>query len=129
MIDQSDDAVVVRVAFRVAGPFAVEVDARFHTPDPRTIVMTIVQGEGQGSVVETHATPLQPNRTAIVELTLASSERPGFALAKRAAWLLRPAIQRAARRLWRDDRVYAERLYELRENRGSKPALATDVDR
>ena len=43
----------------------VEVDAVFHCPEPRTIVMTIVEGEGKGSVVETHATPIAPGRTAV----------------------------------------------------------------
>ena len=37
----------------------MEVDARFHCPEPRTIVMTIIRGEGVGSDVETHATPLE----------------------------------------------------------------------
>jgi isorenieratene synthase len=98
----------------VAGPVAVEVDAAFHCPDPRTIVMTIVAGEGAGSVVETHATPIEPGRTAIVEATLAASQRPGFRWARRLAPLLRPVIERAARRLWVDDAAYAERRYALR---------------
>jgi isorenieratene synthase len=114
VIDQREDAITVRVAYRLIGPLAVEVDARFHCPDPRSIVMTIVRGEGEGSVVETHATPIAPGRCAIVELTLASSERRGFAWAKRADGLLRPAMQWAARRLWREDARYAERLHELR---------------
>jgi isorenieratene synthase len=117
VIDQGDDAITVRVAFRVAGPLSVEVDARFHCPDPRTIVMTIVAGEGQGSVVETHATPLSAGRSAVVELTLASSERFGFAIARRASWLVRPGMAWAARRLWRDDAQYAERLYALRKSK------------
>jgi isorenieratene synthase len=114
VIDQQDDAITVRVAYRVAGPLAVEVDARFHCPDPRSIVMTIVRGEGVGSVVETHATPLSEARTAIVELTYATSERWGFALATRAQPVLRPVMRWAARRLWVEDAAYAERLFELR---------------
>jgi phenylpropionate dioxygenase-like ring-hydroxylating dioxygenase large terminal subunit len=117
VIDQREDAITVRVAYRVAGPLSVEVDARFHCPDPRTIVMTIVNGEGEGSVVETHATPLTAGRAAVVELTLASSERFGFAVARRASWLLRPGMAWAARRLWHDDALYAERLYWLRKSK------------
>ncbi|HEX4355403.1 MAG TPA: DUF5914 domain-containing protein, partial [Polyangiales bacterium] len=115
VIDQDDDSITVRVAFKVFGPLAVEVDARFHCPDPRTIVMTIVNGEGEGSVVETHATPLSSDRTAMVELTLADSDRFGFAIARRASWLVRPAIAWSAKRLWREDASYAARLHALRK--------------
>lgn len=114
VLEDRDDALLVRVAYRVAGPLAVEVDATFHCPDPRTIVMTIVGGEGVGSVVETHATPLGPGRTAVIEATLASSERPGFRLARAVAPLLRPMIERRAARLWVEDIAYAERRYRLR---------------
>jgi isorenieratene synthase len=117
VIDQQQDAITVRVAYRVAGPLAVEVDARFHCPDPRSIVMTIVRGDGLGSVVETHATPLEPvgkGRSAIIELTYATSERPGFVVAERAQPWLRPLMQWAAHRLWVEDARYAERLYQLR---------------
>jgi hypothetical protein len=111
--------ITLRVAFRVLGPLCVEVDATFHCPDPNTIVMTIIDGEGRGSVVETHATPLFPGRTAIVEATLATSDRPGFGLAIRSAWLLRPLVERAARRLWIEDSAYAERTRYLRT--GQRP--------
>lgn len=114
VIEQKRDEIMVRVAYRVFRSLAVEVDARFHCTDPRTIVMTIVRGEGEGSVVETHATPLGPGRTAIIEATLATSERPGFGVARRAAPLLRPVLQWASRRLWVDDAAYAERLYASR---------------
>ena len=89
MLEQSDDAISVRVVYRATRRMGVEVDARFHCPDPRTIVMTIVDGEGAGSVVETHATPVRPGVCAIVEATVATSERLGFRLAMRAAGLLR----------------------------------------
>ena len=46
VVERRDDEITVRVAFAVVGRLAVEVDARFHCPDPRTIVMTIVQGDG-----------------------------------------------------------------------------------
>jgi isorenieratene synthase len=118
VLDQSDDAVTVRVVYRVIGRVGVEVDARFHCPDPRTIAMTIVSGEGEGSVVETHATPMDRGRTAIIEATLATSDRAGFRAALVGGRLLRPLIQRAARRLWADDAAYAERRYALRRGEG-----------
>lgn len=114
VIDLQPDAIGVRVAYRVAGPIAIEVDARFHCVDPRTIVMTLVRGEGEGSVVETHATPLGPGKTAIVEAVMAHSDRRSFHLARAAAPLLRPLLRWASRRLWVDDASYAERLYALR---------------
>lgn len=114
LLEKTDESVTVRVAYRVVGPAAVEVDARFHAPDPRTLAMTIVAGEGRGSVVETHATPLGPGRTAIVEATLATSERSGFQVARAAGLLVRPLMKWAAQQLWVDDAAYAERLYELR---------------
>ncbi len=80
--------------------------------------MTIVEGEGRGSVVETHATPIERGRTSIVEATLATSERPGFLYAVKFSRYIRPFIERSARRLWVDDAAYAERLYALRTNEG-----------
>lgn len=114
VLDQREDEITVRVTYRVAGPIGIEVDARFHCPEPRTIAMTIVAGEGEGSVVETHATPIEPGRTAILEATLATSSRPGFAIARRTSSLIRPWIERAAQRLWVEDAAYAERRYALR---------------
>ncbi len=115
VLELGEGHVVVRVAKRIAGPLAVEVDARFDSPERRTIVMTIVAGEGAGTVVETHATPIGPGRTAIVEASLATSTRPGFATARRLlSPLIRPLLERSARRLWVDDRAYAERLYQIR---------------
>jgi isorenieratene synthase len=117
VLEETDDALRVRVEKRILGRLRVEVDATFHCPDARTIVMTIVDGEGLGSVVETHATPICAGRTAIVEATLATSPRPGFRHARRAARWIRPFVERSARRLWVDDAAYAERLYELRQRR------------
>ena len=114
VLEEREDLLLVRVAYRVLGPLAVEVDATFHCPDPRTIVMTIVGGEGTGSVVETHATPIGPGRTAVIEATLASSERPGFRHALRLSRWLRPAMNARAARLWVEDIAYAERRYQLR---------------
>lgn len=125
-----DGTITVRVSFRVAGPLCVEVDATFHCPEPRTIVMTIIDGEGTGSVVETHATPLGRGFTAIVEATLATSERMGFALVRLfAAGLVRPLIERAARRLWLEDGSYAERRAHLRGGAVAEPWLAAGADR
>jgi hypothetical protein len=115
LLERGTDEITVRVAYRVAWPWVMEVDARFHCPDARTIVMTIVRGEGVGSVVETHATPLRGDQTAITELTVANSERIGFAVARGLQPLLRPLVERAARKLWVEDAAYAERLYALRQ--------------
>lgn len=115
VVGSDDDVLRLRVAFRVVGRLCVEVDCTFHSPEPRTIVMTVVDGEGVGSVVETHATPIAPGLTRVVEATLAASPRPGFARALRLGWLIRPLLARAAERLWIDDAAYAERLAWLRE--------------
>ncbi|MBX3269169.1 MAG: Rieske (2Fe-2S) protein [Sandaracinaceae bacterium] len=115
VVDEDEAQITVRVVYKVLGPLAMEVDARFHCPDPRTIVMTIVRGDGVGSVVETHATPLEPGRTAVIEATLATSDRALFPLLSRLGRVARPLIEARAARLWVDDRAYAERTYALRE--------------
>lgn len=117
--EPADDRFEVEVAFRVAGRFGVPVRAEFTCPDPRTVLMRIVGGEGETSVVETHATPLGMDehghpRTAVIEATLAYSDRRGFAVARRAAPAIAPLMRFAAKRLWKDDLAYAERRYELR---------------
>ncbi|MFD1658740.1 DUF5914 domain-containing protein [Streptomyces caeni] len=114
----SEDAFTVDVSFKVAGRLVVPVRAVFTAPEPRTVVMHITRGEGAGSVVETHATPLGTDahgrpRTAVVEAVVAVSDRRGFAAARRAAPVLRPLMRAAAGRLWRDDLAYAERRWEL----------------
>lgn len=109
------EALHLRVEKLILGSLRVEVDACFHCPDARTIVMTITKGEGKGSVVETHATPVTPTRTAIIEATIATSERPGFAIARGLARWIRPFMRRSARKLWVDDKAYAERTYQLRQ--------------
>jgi isorenieratene synthase len=114
VLDLDDDVVKVRVAKRLIGRLVVETDATFHSPEPRSIVMTIVDGEGKGSVVETHATPIEAGRTVVVEATLATSDRAGFRHARKLQRFIRPLIERSAHRLWVDDAAYAERLYELR---------------
>jgi isorenieratene synthase len=114
VLELDDDMVKVRVAKRLVGKIVAETDAVFHSPEPRTIVMTIVEGEGTGSVVETHATPIEPGRTAVIEATLATSDRKGFRHARKLQRFIRPFIERSARRLWVDDAAYAERVYALR---------------
>ncbi|NKY60067.1 DUF5914 domain-containing protein [Nocardia flavorosea] len=111
----SDDRFLVAVTFRAGGGLGVPVRAEFTSPEPRTVTMRIIDGEGSGSVVETHATPLGPGpdgepRTAVI----ANSARPGFARARHATRFLRPIMTRAATRLWRDDLAYAERRYRQR---------------
>ncbi|MFJ9467934.1 DUF5914 domain-containing protein [Streptomyces caniferus] len=118
---ERSEGIAVEVSFKVAGRAVVPVTARFTAPEPRTVVMHIEAGEGQGSVVETHATPLGPDdrgrpRTAVTEAIVATSRRPGFALAHAAAPALRPLMRAASRRLWRDDLAYAERRWELRSS-------------
>ena len=112
------DRFLVAVTFRI-GKLGIPVVAEFTSPEPRTIVMRIVDGEGSGSVVETHATPLGSGadglpRAAVLEAVIAHSDRPGFAHALRGAPLITPVMRRAATRLWRDDLEYAERLFDLR---------------
>jgi hypothetical protein len=112
------DRFVVDVTFRI-GRLGVPVIAEFTTPGPRTVSMRIIEGEGQGSVVETHATPLGPGvdgrpRTAVVEAVIAHSDRTHFGKGLVAGPLIRPLMRRAAARLWRDDLAYAERLFALR---------------
>ncbi|MGW4487435.1 DUF5914 domain-containing protein [Amycolatopsis sp. NPDC004368] len=118
-VAEADDRFLVEVTFRLAGRWGVPVVAEFGCPGPRTVVMRIVEGEGSGSVVETHATPLGTGadgrpRTSVIEAVVAVSERAGFEVARKAAGALRPLIRRTAARLWRDDLAYAERRYQVR---------------
>jgi hypothetical protein len=112
------DRFLVAVTFRM-GRLGVPVVAEFSCPEARTIVMRIVDGEGTGSVVETHATPIGSGpdgrpRTAVLEATIAHSDRPGFARASRVAPLITPLMRYATTKLWRDDLAYAERRYQVR---------------
>jgi Domain of unknown function (DUF5914)/Rieske [2Fe-2S] domain len=112
------DRFLVTVTFKI-GRFGVPVIAEFTSPERRTIVMRIVDGEGTGSVVETHATPVGPGpdgkpRTAVIEAVIAHSDRSGFAHTRRVAPLITPLMRYAATRLWRDDLAYAERRYKIR---------------
>ncbi|WP_228489253.1 DUF5914 domain-containing protein [Raineyella fluvialis] len=115
----SPDRLVLDVAFRVNRTWGVPVRAEFTTPDARTITMCILEGEGAGSVVETHATPQGEDergrpRTVMTEATIAYSDRPGFAVARLLRGGIVPLIRRTAYALWRDDLDYAERTYALR---------------
>ncbi|WP_432559540.1 DUF5914 domain-containing protein [Granulicoccus sp. GXG6511] len=116
----SDEKLVLDVAYRLNRRWGVPVRAEFTCPDARTISMEIVAGEGRGSVVETHATPLGTGpdgrpRTMVVEATIATSERAGFRAVRGVAPLVRPFMRRAARQLWVDDLEYAERTWQLRQ--------------
>ncbi len=121
-VDESasnDELLTVDVAFRLNRSWGVPVRAQFFCPDARTIVMQITEGEGAGSLVETHATPIGVDSrgrpvTIVTEATIAYSDRAGFAAARWMAPLIRPAVRRTARRLWVDDLAYAERRYRLR---------------
>ncbi|UQX11812.1 DUF5914 domain-containing protein [Candidatus Mycobacterium methanotrophicum] len=112
------DRFLVAVTFSV-GRLGVPTVAEFTSPEARTVLMRIVDGEGTGSVVETHATPIglgsdgRP-RTAVIEAVVAHSERTGFRRARYGAPLISPLMRFAAARLWRDDLAYAERRYRLR---------------
>lgn len=119
-VDADDDADVFTVAVTFhLGRIGMPVITAFSVPEPRTVVMHIVEGEGVGSVVETHATPIGPGpdgrpRTAVIEAVIAASGRTGFQLSLLGAPLLRPLMKLGAARLWRDDLAYAERRYALR---------------
>jgi hypothetical protein len=117
-VAEAEDRFLVSVTFRL-GRLGVPVIAEFRAPGPRTIVMRIVDGEGAGSVVETHATPVGPGpdrrpRTAVIEAAVAHSDRPRFGSGLRVAPLITPLMRHAATRLWRDDLAYAERRYAVR---------------
>jgi nitrite reductase/ring-hydroxylating ferredoxin subunit len=114
VIGHADDVLTVRVVFRTFKSLGVEVDCTFHCPEPNTVVMTITGGEGKSSVVETHATPICPGWTMVTEATLAYSERRLFRRALRHPERVRPHIERRAKKLWEEDRAYAERRYFLR---------------
>jgi hypothetical protein len=118
-VSEAEDRFLVEVSFRVAGRIGVPVHAAFSCPEPRTVTMEIVDGEGTGSVVETHATPLGPGpdgapRTAVIEAVVAYSDRSGFAQVAKMGGALRPLVRAAAARLWQDDIAYAERRYAMR---------------
>jgi hypothetical protein len=120
----AEDRFLLEVTFTVGRRLGIPVRAEFTCPDPRTITMEIVDGEGSGSVVETHATPLRPGpdglpRTAVIEAVVAHSDRAGFTHTRRVSGALRPLVAMAARRLWRDDIAYAERRYQVRAGTGS----------
>jgi nitrite reductase/ring-hydroxylating ferredoxin subunit len=121
------DTLAVDVAYRLGRRIGIAVRAEFTCPDARTIVMTIVAGEGSGSVVETHATPLGPGpdglpRTMVTEATIAHSERTGFRVARLFAPVVRAGLKRSAERLWIDDLMYAERTFTIRRRSRCDPA-------
>lgn len=115
----TDDRLVLDVAYRLGRTFAVPVTAEFTCPDSHTVVMTITAGEGVGSVVETHATPItapgaHPAVTVMTEAVVATSDRTGFRVARALAPLVQVGMRASARQLWADDLDYAARRYSLR---------------
>jgi hypothetical protein len=113
------DRLVLDVAYRLNRTFAVPVRAEFTCPDSHTVVMTITAGEGVGSVVETHATPItapgeHPAVTVMTEAVVATSDRTGFRVARALAPLVQVGMRASARQLWADDLDYAARRYALR---------------
>ena len=107
---------------RWACPSSRSSVARTHAPSS----CASSDGEGTGSVVETHATPMGSGpdgrpRTAVLEATIAHSDRPGFKRASRVAPLITPLMRYAATKLWRDDLAYAERRYQVRGDRVARP--------
>ena len=111
---RTPDRLVTDVTFRLTPTWGVLVRAEFTCPDARTIVMHITEGEGLGSVVETHATPLtapgaeQPV-SVMSEATIATSDRVGFRIARAFSPLITPLVRRTQGQLWVDDLEYAER--------------------
>jgi len=119
VLEESPESILLRVSYRIAGRLAMEVDATFDCPSSRVIVMTIVKGEGVGSLVETHATPITGDRCAVIEATVATSARAGFLALARSSLIKRVMayfIERRAARLWEEDATYAERIYSLRKD-------------
>lgn len=115
----TDERLVLDVTYRLNHTWGVPVRAEFTCPDARTIVMHITDGEGTGSVVETHATPLGTDAaghpvTVMTEATIATSHRPGFAVARAFAPVIRPLMVRTQAQLWVDDLEYAQRRYLVR---------------
>lgn len=115
------DRLVLDVAFRLGRRLAVPVRAEFTCPDAATVVMTITEGEGEGSVVESHATLItapgrHPATTVMTETVIATSERAGFHLARALSPLVRRGMRASQRQLWVDDLEYASRRYALRHN-------------
>ena len=110
----TDDCLTVRVAYRVVGNMVVEVDCEFRAITRRCIVMTIVDGDGVGSVVESHASPMGPGEAMLTEATLAWSDRIGFPYMYAVRDWVRPMIEKRATRLWIEDVAYAERRYAQR---------------
>lgn len=124
-LPEDQDRFLVAVTFRM-GRLGVPVIAEFTSPEPRTLTMRILEGEGMGSVVETHATPNGVHadgrpRSTVIEAVLAHSDRPGFGHALKVQSAITPLMRMAAHRLWRDDLEYAERLYEVRRQDAATP--------
>jgi hypothetical protein len=71
--------------------------------------------------VETHATPIDASRCAVVEATMATSDRPQMKYVLPFARWARPWLERRASRLWVEDVAYAEQR-RLVLDRAGNPA-------
>jgi uncharacterized protein DUF5914/Rieske 2Fe-2S protein len=113
VLDEDESGITVRVDYRIVGPLAARVVARFEAPEAATVRMVILDGTGAGSVVETHATQEGPGRSRVIEAVFAVA--PGVDLSeRRGIAAIRWFLGRVAGRLWIDDIAYAERRYALR---------------
>jgi hypothetical protein len=116
VVDEDDSGITCDVDYRIAGPVIVRVTARFEAPEAATVTMGILDGVGAGSKVETHAVSEGPGRTRVVEAFFAASDKLDLSQQWWAPGMGR-FLGRAFDRLWRDDIVYAERRYALREGK------------
>lgn len=126
VLEEDHDRLDVLVRVKLFGSMQTESRVTFHCPGPRAIVMTIVEGVGAGSVLETHVTPIEPGRTLLTEATFAHSDRwlfRAFLAMPGARRLMRRLLNLRARKLWGEDAEYAERLYALRSGRDAQLRL------
>lgn len=117
-VEQDDDAQLrLAVEVKLMGSLRVQANVTFHCPTANSIVMTIIDGPGAGSVLETHVTPITPGRTAVVETMAATSPHRLFTPVRALPGLrglMRHRLIARAKRLWVEDAEYAERRYQLR---------------
>ena len=126
LLVESDERLVVRAESRCFGPRRRTLDLAIECPSARSVTMTVLSGEAEGSVIETHATPSEAGRTSIVEATLVPCSDPSAARQARSQRLLgalhaslgrglRSWLEFQTRRRWRHDARYVERLCQLRQ--------------
>ncbi|TPV92987.1 MAG: Rieske 2Fe-2S domain-containing protein [Myxococcales bacterium FL481] len=132
VVDGDDEAFGLDVEVKVGWSLTTRARVTFHCPTARSIVMSIVDGVGKGSVLETHATPIAPGRTRVLETMSATSDHPLFRPLSSSGLFRRVLRQRLvarARRLWVEDAEYAERRCLLRGRKTAhRPPLASPQD-